>query len=211
MVDAYLSLAIWALGFIMLLSASSFLFYRFIFLRDPFRAIPGGESIVSPADGKIIRIEPLTPQSIHLRKGFLGKIPLPRTGGKLVSIFMSPLDVHFIRSPFIGKVISAKHSPGTFFNAGNLQKSFFNEHTIVRLRTAFGTMHVIMIAGFLARRIHCFVKPGQNINKGEKIGLISMGSQASIILPSSLHVRVSLGERVKGGISILAATGRSGN
>lgn len=202
------SFAFLALGFVALLALSSFLFYRFIFLRDPPRAIPSGNFIVSPADGKVIRIEPLNHQTTHLRKGFLGKIPVPDPGGKLISIFMSPFDVHFIRSPFQGVVSSVNHFSGKFFNAGDLQKSFFNEHTIIKLKTSLGIMWVIMIAGFLARRVHCFVKAGQKVNKGEKIGLISMGSQTSIIIPSPLNINVALGDRVAGGTSILATAGR---
>ncbi|MBI2139682.1 phosphatidylserine decarboxylase family protein [Candidatus Woesearchaeota archaeon] len=194
----------WLILSILILVIVFFLFYRFVFLRDPKRAIPEEDAIVSPADGTVMRVEKLDRKNKTLRKGWLGKISLPDARGQLISIFMSPLNVHFTRSPYGGTVKNITYTRGKFFNAGHPEKSFLNENNAIMIDTPLGRMAVIQIAGFLARRIHCFVTLGQKVNKGEKIGLISMGSQTAVVLPAEARVLVKAGARVYGGTSIIA-------
>ena len=183
-------------------------FYRFIFLRNPNRVIPSGNSVVSPADGRVIRVVNLSGKSGFIRKGRFGKVPIDTKkflGGTLVSIFMSPFNVHYYRAPLAGVVESVTHRAGTFFNASDLQKSMRNEHTQISLKSSVGSILVIPIAGFLARRIHCFVEGKQKIERGERLGLISMGSQTTLLLPKSVSVTVAVGDRVNAGSSVIGS------
>ncbi len=202
----------WILGIISGLGLLFFLFYRFVFLRDPERRIPPGDVVVSPADGKVIRIIEVNANTIRIKKGWLGNILLsPPFKGTyyLISVFMSPLDAHINRAPLDGKVESIKHTKGAFFNAGSLEKSFSNENNQIVFHTAIGNVLVVQIAGFLARRIACWVKMNQKVNKGEKIGMINLGSQVSMLIPKNgIRLAVGVGERVKGGQSIIAHFGR---
>lgn len=198
----------WILGIFLLLGTLFFFFYRFVFLRDPERNIPPGNVVVSPADGKIIQITEISAKTAQVRKGWLGKVlisPLFNGHCYLISIFMSPLDVHINRAPVGGNAASIKYNRGSFFNAGNLEGSFSNENNQILFHTAIGNVLVVQIAGFLARRIECWVKINQKVNKGEKIGMINLGSQVSMLVPKrGLRLNVSIGERVKGGESVIA-------
>ncbi len=183
-------------------------FYRFVFLRNPHRVIPSGKSVVSPADGRVIRVVRLTGKSGFIRKGKFGKVPIDTKaflGGTLVSVFMSPFNVHYYRAPLAGTVKEVVHRNGTFFNASDLQKSLRNEHTQISLNSKQGTIIVIPIAGFLARRINCFVKKKQSVEKGERLGLISMGSQTTVLFPKSVSVTVAVGDRVNAGSSVIGS------
>ena len=183
-------------------------FYRVVFLRNPRRRIPSGNVVVSPADGKVVRVAKLSGDHIVIRKMKFGKVPVDTKDfldGTLVSIFMSPLNVHYNRAPITSTVEEVVHRPGRFFNAGDLSKSLHNEHTQIVLDSVVGKVIVVQIAGFLARRISCFLKKKQKVNKGERIGLIHMGSQASILLPKSVIVTVGVGERVLGGTTIIGS------
>ncbi|MBS3131495.1 phosphatidylserine decarboxylase family protein [Candidatus Woesearchaeota archaeon] len=180
------------------------------FYRDPKRSIPEGNVVVSPADGKIISIIRTKGPDMKISKGLFGKIKtLSKDIGKdcyAVSIFMSPLDVHYNRSPVGGKVLSTLHQPGKFFKAYDLEKSLMNEkNEIIIQNKRLGKVKVIQIAGFLARRISCFVKAGQKIDKGDKVGFISLGSQATVILSSKAHLKVKKGDKVKAGSSVIAS------
>lgn len=185
------------------------------FYRDPERKIPEGNNIVSPADGKIIRIIKISSNSIKnknkvkIKKLLLGKIEtLTNDVGKdcyLISIFMSPFDVHVNRAPVEGIVKKIRYTKGTFFNAGNFKKSLQNEKNEIMIsNNKIGNVKVIQIAGFLARKIKCFVREKQNINKGQKIGAIVLGSQVSLIIPAKLNLNINLGDKVKAGSSIIA-------
>jgi len=186
------------------------IFWQFYFLRDPARKIPPGKVIVSPADGKVINImECDFSSSLRIRKGFLGSIETLSgdVGQKVtvISIFMSPLDVHVNRAPYEGEVLSVKPVCGKFFNAGDIEKSLMNEKNEILIKAPFGRMKVIQIAGFLARRIESFVSKGQKLVKGQRVGLINLGSQVTLILPTEkIRLKVRLGSRVKAGSSILA-------
>ena len=176
-------------GTIVLLLAA-FIVY---FFRDPEREIPAGERIIlAPADGKIVAIKAFPDW-----KGPFGE-PLVR-----VSIFLSVFDVHVNRAPIAGLVQEVTHSPGQFRAAWEDGASQTNEQTLVRFATADGDVWVKLIAGLVARRIVCRVKPGQKVEAGERIGLIRFGSRVDCILPEAAVLRVRRGQTVKGGSTIL--------
>ena len=163
------------------------------FFRDPEREIPAGERIIlAPADGKIVAIKAFPDW-----KGPFGE-PLVR-----VSIFLSVFDVHVNRAPIAGLVQEVTHSPGQFRAAWEDGASQTNEQTLVRFATADGDVWVKLIAGLVARRIVCRVKPGQKVEAGERIGLIRFGSRVDCILPEAAVLRVRRGQTVKGGSTIL--------
>ena len=183
------------------------LFYLFIFLRDPERKIPSGNNITAPADGKVISIIKVGNGNVELKQGLIGRVKILSSDvvneGYLISIFMSLFNVHVNRAPINGKVISVKHKSGKFFMAFDVEKSFLNESNEIVMMTKLGKIKIIQIAGFLARRIKCFIKEKQNVNKGERIGMISLGSQVSLILPDKIRLRVKIGDRVKAGETII--------
>src|SRR3989344_2069017 len=178
------------------------------FYRDPKRTIPTGNNIVSPADGRVISIIETTVREITVSKGMIGKI---RTMTKdiskecyVVSIFMSPLDAHINRAPIEGTIKSIRHANGKFFKAYDLEKSFENEKNEIIIENKNMKIKVIQIAGFLARRILCYAKVEDKVNKGQKIGMIALGSQATIIMPKSVKLKIKINDKVKAGESIIA-------
>lgn len=192
---------------------SYWVFWRFYFLRDPPRKVPLGKGLVSPADGRVISIrsydfKKLGKDAIRIDKG-IGRIHALASDVAakvtVISIFMSPFDVHVNRSPAEGKVISAKHTKGRFYHAGDLEKSLMNEKNEILFDVSFGRMKVIQIAGFLARRIECYVRKDQVVARGQRIGLINLGSQVTLILPKmKTEVLVAVGDRVIAGKSVIA-------
>ena len=176
------------------------------FYRDPKRTIPKGNNIVAPADGKVINIVKVK-NNAKIKKGLLGRIHiLTKDIAKecyVVSIFMSPLNVHINRSPIDGVVKSIKHSKGSFFRADDIEKSLENEKNEIIIQNKAMKVKVIQVAGFVARRIICNVKVNQKINKGGKIGMIALGSQTTIVLPD-IRLRVKLNDKVKAGETIIA-------
>src|SRR3989338_8926471 len=180
------------------------------FYRNPERKIPHGNNIVSPADGKIIGILKVKSNRIRINKGFIGKIEtLAKDVAKecyVISIFMSPFDVHVNRAPLDGKIISVRHEKGKYFAAYNIKKSLQNEkNEIVIENKRIGKIKVIQIAGFLARRIICTITANQKLNKGQRIGKIVLGSQVALVLPAErIDLRIVKGQKVIGGQTILA-------
>ena len=178
------------------------------FYRDPERKIPKGSNIVSPADGKVIRIIGTSENPVKIKKGILGKIKTMTYDiaeeCHVVSIFMSPLDAHINRAPIEGTIKSVRHTKGKFFMAYDLEKSFENEKNEIVIQNKSMKIKVIQVAGFLARRIICNVKANQKVNKGSKIGMIALGSQATVIIPKKIKLRIRLNDRVKAGETIIA-------
>lgn len=180
------------------------------FYRDPKRSIPKGNNIVSPADGKIISILTAKKNKTTLKKGFIGGIEA--FAGDIapeciiISIFMSPFDVHVNRSPIEGRVISVKHTTGKYFAAFDLKNSLMNEKNEIIIKNGkIGKLKVIQIAGFLARRIICYAKKGDNLRKGQRIGKIVLGSQATLIIPSKkVKIKIKKWQKVVAGKTILA-------
>lgn len=185
------------------------IFWKFIFLRDPERKIPEGDNIVAPADGRIMKILEVNGK-IKFNKG-MGKIKTltEDVADKcwLVSIFMSPLNVHINRAPISGTVKSARHSKGKFFNAGTMKSTLENEKNEIIIENKKMKIKVIQIAGFVARRIECFVKENQKVNKGDRIGLINLGSQVTLIMPKTVRLKVRENGKTKAGETIIAECG----
>jgi phosphatidylserine decarboxylase len=161
--------------------------FMLYFFRDPRRTVPTDEGlIVSAADGLVTRIE-------------------DRAGdGRLVSVFLSPLDVHINRSPIAGKItnityVKGKKSPATSDNA-----SLVNERNSLVIEGDDMTVTCTQIAGILARRIVCWPKTGDNLGRGEKFGLIKFGSRTDLLMPAGVEILVSVGDKVKGGESVIA-------
>ena len=176
-------------GTIVLLLAA-FIVY---FFRDPEREIPQGERLIlSPADGKVVTIKPFPDW-----KGPFGE-PLMR-----ISIFLSVFDVHVNRAPLAALTQEVTHTPGRFLAAWGEEASQENEQTLIHFATPDGDVWVKLIAGLIARRIVCRVKPGQKVSAGERIGLIRFGSRVDCILPAAAVMRVRRGQMVKGGSTVL--------
>jgi phosphatidylserine decarboxylase len=166
------------------------------FFRDPRRVTPVREGlIVSPADGRVSQIS-LAPPPAELE---MGVAPRPR-----ISIFMSVFDVHVNRSPATGPVERIAYRPGKFINADLDKASEDNERNGLVIRTAAGRIGIVQIAGLLARRIVCFVREGQAVTAGDRIGLIRFGSRVDVYLPEGMHPLVSEGQLSIAGETVLA-------
>ena len=180
------------------------------FYRDPTRKIPKGNNLVSPADGKIIRILKVKNNKIKIKKGFLGKIEtLTKDIAKecyIISIFMSPFDVHINRAPIEGRVSSINHEKGKYFAAFNFSKSLMNEKNEIIIKSKkIGKIKLIQIAGFLARRLICTINEDEKVNKGQKIGKIVLGSQVTLVLPfKKLNLKIKDKQKVTAGETVIA-------
>ncbi|MBU0666303.1 MAG: phosphatidylserine decarboxylase [Nanoarchaeota archaeon] len=187
------------------------IFYKLFFLRDPAREIPFGNNIVSPADGVVMRIEKFDNKknkNLVVKKKHLGCIKTftsdVSTNGYIISIFMSVWNVHINRAPIAGKVQYSVHTKGKFLKADKINSTFENENTQVLIKDENFKVKVIQIAGIMARRIVSFVKKDENILKGQRIGLIKIGSQVTLILPKTVNIKIKKGEKVFAGTSIIA-------
>ncbi len=186
------------------------LYYYLWFLRNPIREIPLDEyAVVSPADGKIINILPVKDSKVKLKKNY-GTIHTTAQEigdeGYIIQIMMTPLDVHYQRSPIEGVINRIVHTSGKFMNAVSTQnldvlENEKNEIVITNQKQKI-TVKVIQVAGFLARRIHCFVKKDEKVLKGEQIGVIKLGSQVILIVPT-IKLSVKQGDYVYGGSTII--------
>jgi len=162
------------------------------FFRDPERIIPQGEGLfVSPADGKIILIKDV------YEKDYL------KSDAKEISIFMSPLNVHVNRAPYDGVVSMVKHSPGTYKAAYRDDASMNNENIVMVLDSQAGRILVRQVAGFVARRAVCKVKAGDSLRRGERYGMIKFGSRLDVYMPADTEIKVTLGEMVKAGETVI--------
>ena len=160
------------------------------FFRDPERTIPAGDGlVVSPADGKVTAVAATQ----------LNGVPCTR-----ISIFLSVVDVHVNRSPISGVIKSAVYKKGQFGNAMDPASADDNEQNIVTLEGEGMTVVFKQIAGLLARRIVFNYQPGEKLARGQRVGMIKFGSRTDVIFPQPAELSVKLGDRVKGGSSILA-------
>jgi phosphatidylserine decarboxylase len=162
------------------------------FFRDPERNIPRDpDSIVSPADGKVIKVERIRDDR------FLKDEALK------VSIFMNVFNVHVNRAPVSGRVATIIYNPGRFFSANLDKASLENEQNSLFVDGARGRLVLNQIAGLVARRIVCRVSEGAELTKGERIGIIRFGSRVDVYMPIDSRVTVKVGDRVKAGSSVL--------
>ena len=174
------------------------------FFRDPIRAVPQGEGlIVAPADGLITMIEPVVPPREMQGEDGLGPEPLVR-----VSIFMSVFDVHINRSPIAGRVSRVVYIAGKFLNAALDKASEENERQHILVEGAGGLrIGFTQIAGLVARRIVPFVKAGDIVAAGQRVGLIRFGSRVDVYLPDGVEPQVALGQRSIAGETVLGRIG----
>ncbi|HWH21768.1 MAG TPA: phosphatidylserine decarboxylase [Allosphingosinicella sp.] len=176
------------------------------FFRDPIRTTPRGEGlIVAPADGLITMIAKVPPPAELRGEGGLGHEPVSR-----VSIFMSVFDVHINRSPIAGEIRRVVYIPGKFLNADLDKASEDNErqHILVEGRDGL-IVGFTQIAGLVARRIVPWVKPGDVVGVGQRVGLIRFGSRVDVYLPAGTEPQVILGQRTIAGETIVARAGVS--
>jgi len=167
-----------------------------LFFRDPPRVTPIRDGlVVAPADGRISQITTATPP----HELGLGTTPLPR-----ISIFMSVFNCHINRCPATGVVEKIVYQPGKFFNADLDKASLDNERNSLVISTGNARIAVVQIAGLVARRIVCFVRPNQSIAAGERFGMIRFGSRLDVYLPESVAAVVAVGQTAIAGETVLA-------
>ena len=169
--------------------------YIFYFFRDPIRAVPNEEVVVSPADGLVTYI--------GAKKNPLDDDNDQNTYTK-VSIFLSVFDVHVNRMPVKGSISSIHYIPGKFLNATLDKSSKENERNIIFVKSNNDNFYIVQIAGLIARRIVCNLKINQEVEKGNRIGIIKFGSRVDLYLPENYDILVAKGQRVVGGETIIS-------
>jgi len=156
------------------------------FFRNPNRIIPQEPNIiVSPADGRVTRVE-------------------ENEAGQFISIFLSPLDVHVNRSPIAGKITKVNYIHGKKTPATSNQASLINERNSLVIEGDKITVTVTQIAGIVARRIVCWNKEGDSLDRGQLFGLIKFSSRTDLQMPGNVEVLVKVDDKVKGGETIIA-------
>lgn len=184
----------------------------FAFFRDPERVVPQAESaIISPADGLVTLIAEVEPPlELQIDDGS-GHAGLARGAVTRVSIFMTVFDVHINRAPLGGTVRRVVYIPGKFINSELDKASDENERQHILIERGDGLkLGFTQIAGLVARRIVPFVKPGDMVAKGQRVGLIRFGSRVDVYLPAGTDPRVMIGQTVIAGETVLAEIGHSG-
>ncbi len=169
----------------------------YYFFRDPERVPPLQDGlIVSPADGVVSLIEKAVPPQ---------ELGMPAEPLTRVSVFMSVFNCHVNRMPIEGEIVAVAYRPGKFFNASLDKASADNERNSLRIRMGNGQdLAVVQIAGLVARRIVCFVKPGKMMHTAERFGLIRFGSRLDVYLPDGVDPLVRVGQTMIAGETVLA-------
>jgi len=164
--------------------------FMMYFFRDPKRQPPSEpDVVVAPADGRVTRVSPLMP----------GR----ESSSTLVSIFLSPLDVHINRSPIAGRVTDVSYTRGKFLIATDERASLLNEQNALTIEGEKISIVCKQIAGILARRIVCWKQKNDHVALGERIGLIKFSSRTDVVLPENVKVVVTEGMKVRGGTTII--------
>ncbi len=188
-------LFLWSDAEIFLISGGIFFalsLFLIFFFRDPERKIPEGENLVlAPADGKIISLKDFSTNEFI------------ESSGTQMSIFLSLWDAHVNRNPVSGEVKNLKHSPGKFHPAFREKSSVENEQAEIWLENDHLKVVIKQIAGVLARRVVCRLKPGDRVVVGEKFGMIKFGSRVDLFVPENVKVTVDLNQKVKAGETIV--------
>jgi phosphatidylserine decarboxylase len=160
------------------------------FFRDPERQVPQETGIiVSPADGRVTKMERVDPQN--------------PASPYVVSIFLSPLDVHINRSPVAGRISTINHIKGRFVSATRPESSLVNEQNVITFDTEMGTIIMKQIAGVIARRCVLWKVAGDAVALGERVGLIKFSSRTDLIIPATLNILIKRGDRVQAGVTII--------
>jgi len=163
------------------------------FFRDPPRTVPNDpKAVLSPADGKVVSVE-------KTRDPYLDRDALK------ISVFMNVFNVHSNRSPVDGVVAAAWYHAGSFVNAALDKASLENERNALHLRTPAGRdVTCVQIAGLIARRILCYVKPGETLARGQRYGFIRFGSRVDVYVASDARPKVAIGDTVFATETVLA-------
>lgn len=184
--------ALAGMGLLVWVGAVSIAFIAWFF-RNPERMAPDIKgAVLAPADGKIIKVESLD-NSPHFSERC-----------NKISIFMSVFNVHVNRIPFSGTISGIRYNPGKFFSANLDKASLDNEYNAITLTTDRGKrICFVQVAGLIARRIICNLKPGDRVAKGDRFGMICFGSRLDIYLPERARVQVENGQKVRAGTTVL--------
>ena len=163
------------------------------FFRDPAREAPGdAQTVVSPADGRIVAVE-------KARDPYLDRATIK------VSVFMNVFNVHSHRAPVDGEVKQVWYKAGKFVNAALDKASVENERNALWIRADSGADVVcVQVAGLIARRILCYVKAGERLQRGQRYGFIRFGSRLDLYLPPNARIKASLGDKVYASATVLA-------
>jgi len=172
-------------GAVLMFLLMGFMMY---FFRDPHRSIPLEPGIVvAPADGKVTIASQATAEEPHA----------------LVSIFLSPLDVHINRAPIEGEIVDISYKRGKFLMATKNESRLLNEQNCLTIVGSEITVKCVQIAGVLARRIVCWKQRGERVKCGEQFGMIKFSSRTDLLMPANVELLVKIGSRVKGGETII--------
>ena len=183
----------WLAGPVWGLPACLLVLFFLWFFRDPERVIPDSAgAVVSPGDGKVTDVSSI----------LMNGAPVTR-----ISIFLNVFDVHVNRSPLAGVIREVRYQKGKFLNAMNPASAEHNEQNTVTVEGDGQTVVFKQIAGLLARRIVFNKKVGDPVKRGERVGLIKFGSRVDVFLDASARLQIKVGDRVKGGSSVLAYLG----
>ena len=180
---------------VLLVISIIFISFTLYFFRDPVRQIPENlksGDVLSPADGKVMMIEEV--QENEFIKG----------PAKVIGIFLSPLNVHVNRVPISGTVKFYQYIKGEFIAAYDHASADKNERTVIGIEGERFKLLFKQITGFVARRIVCELRVGDKVKIGEKFGMIKFGSRTDVIMPINANIKVSVNQKVTGGITLLA-------
>lgn len=178
-----------AVGLALLILAGFFLF----FFRDPDRVVTqGARTVLSPADGRVMVAGPPTGQEF------------PAGTWQQISVFLSPMDVHVNRMPVGGRVVKVRYHPGRFLPAYRPDAGDLNEYTEVVIDHGGQMVVARQVVGILARRIVCRVREGDEVQAGERFGVMKFGSRMDVFVPGTATIAVKVGDRVVGGVTVIA-------
>lgn len=179
----------WGYAVPLLILAAFFLF----FFRDPDRVVDESpDAVLSPADGRVMVAGPVSQQTV------------PAGQWQQISIFLSPMDVHVNRIPVGGRVTRVQYHPGRFLPAYKREAGDLNEYTEIWIDHHGQTIVLRQIVGILARRIVCRAREGEVVRAGDRFGVMKFGSRMDVFVPASAAILVKPGDRVVGGVSIIA-------
>ena len=183
-----------AVGLTFLILAAIFLF----FFRDPNRIVTQErDAVLSPADGRVLIAGPPTVRDF------------PSESWRQVSIFLSPLDVHVNRMPVAGMVTKVRYHPGRFLPAYRADAGDLNEYTEIWIDHGGQPVVIRQVVGVLARRVVCRTSEGMEVAAGERFGVMKFGSRMDIFVPVDARITVKVGDRVVGGVTVIAMMGQS--
>lgn len=167
------------------------------FFRDGERDIPTTTDLLAPADGTVTEVSDVDGEGY-------GR-------GRVIRIFLSVFDGHVQRAPLAGRITKTHYQPGLFLDARNSRAAFANESNAIEIESAKGRVVVRQIAGLIARRIVCWVRPDDAVEAGERIGLIRYGSQVNLYVPLDVEITVKDGDKVSAGQTIVGRWKNAGS